>query len=77
MEDRKIDWEILTIKLPEMGLGSLKLDAGQGEVMGRKDNYALKINDIGAQFSQGSWIKAKGGASLLWDYKTKKTPEVK
>lgn len=77
MEDRKIDWESLTIKLPEMGLGSLKLDAGQGEVMGRKDNYALKINDIGAQFSQGSWIKAKGGASLLWDYKTKKTPEVK
>lgn len=75
IEGRKIDWESLTTKLPEMELGSLKLDAGQAEVMGKK-NYPLKINEIGAQFSQGSWIEAKGGASLLWDYKTKKMPEV-
>ena len=76
MEGRKIDWESLTTKLPEMGFGSLILDAGHGEVMGEKDNYALKINNIGAQFTQGSWIEAKGGASLLWDYKTKNMPEV-
>ena len=76
MEGRKIDWESLTTKLPEMGFGSLILDAGHGEVMGEKDNYALKINNIGAQFTQGSWIKAKGGASLFWDYKTENMPEV-
>ena len=77
VEKGKIDWDEIRFPLPKIlpDIGSLKLDNGDGVLKGKKDNYALGL-DVGAAIKRGEWFEASGKASLIWNHKEKKLPEV-
>jgi len=77
IEKNKVDWNEIRFPIPKIlpNIGSLKLGNGDGILKGKNEKYALGL-DVEAAIKKGDWFEASGKASLLWNHKEKKSPEI-
>ena len=79
IEKDNIDWDQIKFPVPKIlpKLGPLEFDNGDAIIKGKKESYALGL-DVKSSFESENinWLSAEGKASLLWNYREKKLPEV-
>ena len=79
IEKDNIDWDQIKFPMPKIlpKLGPLEFDNGDAIIKGKKESYALGL-DLKSSFESENinWLSAEGKASLLWNYREKKLPEV-
>ena len=79
IEKDNVDWDQIKFPMPKIlpKLGPLEFDNGDAKIKGKKESYALGL-DVKSSFESENinWLSAQGKASLLWNYREKKLPEV-
>ena len=79
IEKDNIDWDQIKFPMPKIlpKLGPFEFDNGDAIIKGKKESYALGL-DVKSSFESENinWLSAEGKASLLWNYREKKLPEV-
>ena len=79
IEKDNVDWDQIKFPMPKIlpKLGPLEFDNGDAIIKGKKESYALGL-DVKSSFESENinWLSAQGKASLLWNYREKKLPEV-
>ena len=78
IESGNVDWKEIRFKLPKLipDIGSLKFENGDGILKGKKNDYALGLENVEAAIASGDWFKANGNVNLLWNHKNEKLPEI-
>ena len=78
IESGNVDWKEIRFKLPKLipDIGSLKFENGDAILKGKKNDYALGLENVEAGVAIGDWFKANGNVNLLWNHKNEKLPEI-